>query len=169
VAGGPDGIRLAADHEGEIDVNNGQSEILSSIGQGSMLEFAIGDDNVAALEAQGGLFIGIAGAQTATTFTVNTYEFDEAWSAKISLALNDRYWLPVADTEVFQNAIVLAPDQAGDFWLTDDGEGLISIKNDFAPPDPFYRVVPSSPSPFPYLAYGFDTPLLNLLTITVVG
>jgi hypothetical protein len=145
-----------------------ESEILSTIDVGAMLdfEFAGTGEYVCPRPLGGDTLLTVNNQPSDPTFTVTMYEFDGGWEAKISLTQAGSFWLPVAQAAGLDNPIVMGPE-AGEFMLTDDGQGDISIANTVAPPDLYIQIVQGGP--FPYLAYGFSSPLLNLFNISVVG
>jgi hypothetical protein len=146
------------------------SPILSSISVGAILNISLPGGTLGVLEFDGAGLISPA-ATSDYDFTVTMYSFNGENEAKISLVQGDSpdgtlFWTPT-ESAAAGNAITVAEGEPGQFVLTDDGSGGISMQNTFAPPDPNLAVIQPGGFP-PYLAYGGQKSS-GPFTIEVVG
>jgi hypothetical protein len=145
--------------------SEGQSGVLSRITRGSTLQFqfAHSDQGIYASEQR----VLIPRQGDGEEFYVVLYEFDGQNQAKISLAWgrDPRYSWNVVQEPNLENALMVSTSE-GQFVLTENAEGLITISNTVAPPDPFVGV---HQEPILYLATGFtDAPgQCSLFAITI--
>lgn len=153
-------------------MSEGQSEILASLNVGAMLEFQMsgGEEFVVPAAYMGQTVLAPGTPPSRPYYTVTMYEFNGENEAKISLQVegdsNASWACAVTSEDGLQNPLVLqaAP---GQFILTDQGAGAISIRNTFAPPGPFVGIV-LAPD-FVYFGAGFEQVDYSLFTIFVVG
>jgi hypothetical protein len=144
----------------EVDkMGEGQSEILASLEVGAMVEFQMREtDQVVVPTGYMGQAVLVPGSPPdRLCFTITMYEFNGEDEAKISLAMigeSDAYWAcDLGSMGELNNPLGLGPE-AGQFLLTDEGGGAISIRNAFAPPSPFIGLV-RTPD-FAYYGAGFE-------------
>jgi hypothetical protein len=145
-------------------MNNGDSPVLSNIAEGSVLEFSLGGQPVCVQEYQGSGFLVLEPRRPAAAFIAAIYTFDGGWHAKISLAHSRGCWTAAPQSvSGIANPMVMGPNE-GQFLLTDEGHGLVSIQNTFALTGPYIQ---AEARPLPHLAHGFDSALLNVFAISV--
>jgi hypothetical protein len=135
--------------------SEGQSGVLSRITRGSGLRFQFADSDQAIHVNEERVLVPAQGV--GEEFYAVMYEFNGQNQAKITLARasDPRYSWNVVQEPNLENALMVSPEE-GQFVLTENAEGLITISNTVSPPDPFVGV---HQEPFLYLATGFtDAP-----------
>ena len=145
--------------------SEGQSGVLSRITQGSGLkfQFAHSDQAIDVNDER----VLVPGQGDGAEFYAAMYEFNGQNQAKVTLAWasDPRYSWSVVQEPNLENGLMVSPEE-GQFVLTENADGLITINNTATPPDPFVGV---HQEPFLYLATGFaDGPgQCSLFAITV--
>ncbi|MCW3073487.1 MAG: hypothetical protein JWP69_556 [Flaviaesturariibacter sp.] len=148
------------------------TNILQIISNAAMLTFQAGNLLIGIKGSPGTHFGLLTLISDSEIFVVSNYEYDGQLQAKAILASMTNpgfYWNTVANADGLVNAVVLGKQQETIILnAMPSNTMMLSFARAATPPAPAIKAIPDGTGGN-YLAYGFDSPLLNEFSVNVVG